>query len=97
MFVIIRRVIGFSLIALAVAILAFDLLQMAGKGVAFSAHSISQDWQLYGSASYARFKTWLAHAMPAKVAGYTEIALSLWTWTAIALAGVLIAPQRRAD
>ena len=93
----IMRVIGIGAIAFALAILSIDLFVMLQKGGAFRAHSIGQDWQLYSKASYVSFRVWLQHALPAKLGSYVEVALSLWTWAAIALAGVLITPLRKVN
>ena len=96
MLTIVRRVIGWGAIAIALVILGYDLFAYE-RGGAFNAHSIRQDWQVYSMATYVNFKGWLGHVLPTKLAGYTEIALSLWTWAALALAGIFIAPSRRAD
>ena len=97
MFTVVMRVIGMGAIAFALVILSVDIFAMLQKGGAFSAHSIGQDWQLYSKASYIGFRVWLGHALPAKLIGYVEVVLGLWTWAAIALAGVLITPLRHSQ
>jgi hypothetical protein len=94
MFSTIRRIIGFGAIAIGLVIVGIDFINAHGNGHAFNAHSIGQDWQLYSKPTYIGFRGWLERTMPAKVAGYAEVALGLWTWAAVALAGVLIAPPR---
>jgi len=91
---IIMRVIGLSMIAFALVIFGIDLFAMYAKGGAFTAHSIGEDWQLYSRTTYVGFNVWLEHALPAKLASYVEVALGLWTWAVLALAGVLITPLR---
>ena len=93
----VRRIIAWGAIAFALAILSIDLFTMLEKGSAFSAHSIGQDWQLYSRGTYVSFKVWLGHVLPPKPVGYVEVALGLWTWAAIAVAGLLIAPLRHAS
>jgi hypothetical protein len=95
MLIVVRRIIGFGAIAIALSIVGLDYLNAHGNGRVFSAHSIGQDWQLYSNATYVGFKGWLEHALPVEMADYAKVALGLWTWAAIALAGVLIAPPRR--
>lgn len=92
----VRLVIGWGAIAVALMMLGVDVLSMFTSGGPFSAHSIRQDWQLHSQGTYAAFQAWLAHALPSGSAGFVEVALGLWTWAAIAFAGMLIAPFRHA-
>jgi hypothetical protein len=94
MFNMIRQAIGWGAIAVALVILGIDVAAAFAGGGAFSAHSIGQDWQRYSAGTYAAFQLWRVHDLPVGPAGYVEIALGLWTWAAIALAGILIAPFR---
>jgi hypothetical protein len=94
MFNIVRRAIGWGALAIALLILGADFLKTYASGSPFSVHSIGQDWQFYSRDTYAAFQAWRVHALPMASAGYVEIALGVWTWAAIALAGILIAPFR---
>jgi hypothetical protein len=97
MFTLVRRVMGWGAVAFALVILGIDVFAMVQRGGAFSAHSIAQDWQLYSNSSYVGFKAWLGHALPPQPASYIAVVLGLWTWAALALAGVLISPFRHAS
>jgi len=92
---IVMRVIGLSMIALALVILGVDLFAMVEKGGAFNAHSLGQDWKLYSKGTYVGFASWLEHALPVNLAGDVELGFGLWTWAAIALAGILVTPFRK--